>query len=326
MAGRKDTSEPHGRHTNERVAPSPMAGGSSSTAAGRYPPDVTETWRTLVLFYPVLDAKLGSGLARRRARRVMGREERAAIESVVETLPATVSAWSEGAATLDPFDVVVVRRPIGSMSSSGGGRWWVGPREVRPELEAVTATGATLRLRHRPLAGRPGHPAMRLGLHAGTVRRDVRRRLQLDLDGPLALARHRPRSGAGVRPRVAAPGGGGLPGARPGRGGAAAPPRRGRVRLDAACRRAAVRAIVRRLSRRGRWAAGGSDVVAVVSRLDDGRDRGDTRMATDRAGVATGDASVATGGASRRGNAPIGLTPDRWALRGRADRTGILGA
>jgi hypothetical protein len=28
------------------------------------------------------------------------------------------------------------------MSSSGSGRWWVGPREVRPELEEVAATSA----------------------------------------------------------------------------------------------------------------------------------------------------------------------------------------
>jgi hypothetical protein len=92
--------------------------------------------------YPVLDARFGSGDGKRRARRVMTREERTAIEGVLETLPATVEAWSDGAATLDPFDLVVVRRPIGSLSSSGGGRWWVGPREVRAELSEVAATGA----------------------------------------------------------------------------------------------------------------------------------------------------------------------------------------
>lgn len=95
-----------------------------------------------MLLYPVLDARYGSGEGKRRARRVMTREERAAIESVLETLPATVEAWSEGAARLDPFDLVMVRRPLGSLSSSGGGRWWVGPREVRPELRSVADTGA----------------------------------------------------------------------------------------------------------------------------------------------------------------------------------------
>ncbi|MEO5884983.1 MAG: hypothetical protein ABIQ58_05650 [Candidatus Limnocylindrales bacterium] len=103
---------------------------------------MTQTWRTLVLIYPVLDARYGSGLGRRRARRVMGREERAAVEAVIDTLPAAVSTWSEGAARLEPLDMIVVRRPIGSLSSSGGGRWWVGPREVRPELAEVAAMGA----------------------------------------------------------------------------------------------------------------------------------------------------------------------------------------
>ena len=103
---------------------------------------MTQRFRTLVLIYPVLDARIGSGLNRRRARRVMGREERVAVEAVLETIPATVADWSDEAATLDPFDLVVVSRPIGSMSSSGGGRWWVGPREVRTELEEVAATGA----------------------------------------------------------------------------------------------------------------------------------------------------------------------------------------
>jgi hypothetical protein len=102
---------------------------------------VTQVWRTLVLVYPVLDARYGSGLGRQRARAVMTRDERAAVEAVVETLPATVEAWSEGAARLDPLDVIEVRRPVSSLSSNGGGRWWVGPREVKPELAAVAEAG-----------------------------------------------------------------------------------------------------------------------------------------------------------------------------------------
>lgn len=103
---------------------------------------MTQPWRTLVLFYPVLDARFGSGLTRRRARRVMGRDERAAVESVIERLPTTIADWSDGAAHLEPLDVVTVRRPIGGLSSSGAGRWWVGPREVRRELEEIASTGA----------------------------------------------------------------------------------------------------------------------------------------------------------------------------------------
>ena len=104
---------------------------------------MTQRWRTLVLVYPVLDARWGSGLQRTRTQRVMTRDERAVVMGVVESLPATVSAWSDGLATLEPLDVVEVRRSIRSLSSSGAGRWWVGPREVRPELEAVAETGAT---------------------------------------------------------------------------------------------------------------------------------------------------------------------------------------
>jgi hypothetical protein len=99
--------------------------------AGADPPQV---FRTLVLLYPVLDAKVGSKLLRQRARRVMARDERSAIEAVIERLPATVASWSNGLAALDPLDIVEVRRPIGTLSSSGGGRWWVGPREARDAL------------------------------------------------------------------------------------------------------------------------------------------------------------------------------------------------
>jgi hypothetical protein len=102
-----------------------------------------QRWRTLVLLYPVLDARYGSGLSRRRARRVMAREERAAVSAVVERLPETVLAWSDGLATLAPLDVIEPRRPLQSLSSSGGGRWWVGPREVRPELSEVAESGAS---------------------------------------------------------------------------------------------------------------------------------------------------------------------------------------
>jgi hypothetical protein len=104
-----------------------------------YPRGVTTRWRTLALLYPVLDAKYGSGLKRGRARRVMGREERAAVERVLERLPATVLEWSDGLASLEPLDVIEVRRSIRSLSSSGGGRWWVAPREIQEELELYVA-------------------------------------------------------------------------------------------------------------------------------------------------------------------------------------------
>jgi hypothetical protein len=110
--------------------------GSGSSAPG-----IPIRWRTLVLFYAVLDARYGSGLSRKRARRVASREERAAVTALIETLPATVASWSDGLAMLEPFDIIEPRRPVLSLSSSGGGRWWVGPREIRPELEEVAASG-----------------------------------------------------------------------------------------------------------------------------------------------------------------------------------------
>jgi hypothetical protein len=95
-----------------------------------------------VLLYPVLDARYGSGLSKRRAQRVMTREERETMEAFLPRIPRAVEAWSDGLAAQDPFDLVVVRRPLKSLSASGNGRWWVGPREVRSELADVAATGA----------------------------------------------------------------------------------------------------------------------------------------------------------------------------------------
>jgi|RhiMetdeSRZDD1v2_1073273.scaffolds.fasta_scaffold33215_4 hypothetical protein len=101
-----------------------------------------QRWRTLVLLYPVLNARYGSGLSRKRAQRVMAREERDVISALIERLPATVRDWSDGLAVLEPLDVIEPRRPLTSLSSSGGGRWWVGPREIRPELEDVAGSGS----------------------------------------------------------------------------------------------------------------------------------------------------------------------------------------
>lgn len=91
-------------------------------------------FRALALLYLVTNAKYGSGLGRKRLQRVMTRPEREAVTGVLEQLPATIREWSDGLATLDPLDIVEVRRPLGSLSSSGGGRWWAGPRDCREEL------------------------------------------------------------------------------------------------------------------------------------------------------------------------------------------------
>ena len=94
----------------------------------------TQVFRGLALLYLVTNARYGSGLGRRRLQRVMTRPEREAVTAVLERLPATVEAWSDGLAALDPLDIVEVRRPLASLSSSGEGRWWAGPRDCREEL------------------------------------------------------------------------------------------------------------------------------------------------------------------------------------------------
>ena len=102
---------------------------------------MTQVWRTLALIYPAANAKYGSGLKRRRTQRVMTRPEREAIEGVLVRMPAAVAAWSEGNAALEPLDIVVLRRPLTSLSSTGGGLWWAGPRDTRQELEELNADG-----------------------------------------------------------------------------------------------------------------------------------------------------------------------------------------
>ncbi len=116
---------------------------------------------------------------------------------MLESLPATVAAWSDGHAALEPLDIIEVRRPLGTLSSSGGGRWWAGPRDCRPELVGACARGP-LRLRDRALAGVARGAVVRLGLHDRTDRGRRRRRLHLDHDRPLADPRH----GSRTRPRA----------------------------------------------------------------------------------------------------------------------------
>jgi hypothetical protein len=93
-----------------------------------------QRFRALALMYLVSNASYGSGLKRRRLKRVMTRPEREAVTGVLERLPATVAAWSDGLATIEPLDIVEIRRPLSSLSSSGPGQWWAGPRDCREEL------------------------------------------------------------------------------------------------------------------------------------------------------------------------------------------------
>jgi hypothetical protein len=94
----------------------------------------TQPFSVLALLYLVTNARVGSGANRRRVQRVMARAEREAVTAVLERLPATVEAWSDGLATLSPMHIVEVRRQLNTLSSSGEGRWWAGPRDCREEL------------------------------------------------------------------------------------------------------------------------------------------------------------------------------------------------
>jgi hypothetical protein len=100
-----------------------------------------QAFRALALLYLVTNASYGSGLRRRRVQRVMTRAEREAVTAVLERLPATVRAWSDGLATIEPLDIVEIRRPLARLSSSGGGRWWAGPRDCVEELLELAAEG-----------------------------------------------------------------------------------------------------------------------------------------------------------------------------------------
>jgi hypothetical protein len=98
----------------------------------------SQRFSVLALIYLVTNARIGSGDKRRRVQRVMTRPEREAITAILERLPATVAAWSDGLAEWEPLHIVEVRRQLTSLSSSGEGRWWAGPRDCREELAELT--------------------------------------------------------------------------------------------------------------------------------------------------------------------------------------------
>ena len=101
---------------------------------------MTQVFRTLALIYPAANAKWGGRVLGRRSQRVMTREERDALHTVLGKVPAAVSSWSEGNAVLKPLDIVEVRRPLTSLSHVGaaaGGR----ARRRRPEVAEFNADG-----------------------------------------------------------------------------------------------------------------------------------------------------------------------------------------
>ena len=184
---------------------------------------------------------------------------------VVERLPATVRAWSDDLATLEPFDVVEVRRSVRSLSSSGAGRWWVGPREVRPELEAVADTGATYDSVYALWPCEASVPQCGWGCSIGpsdatfgagfsSISTDHWRTLLTDPDPEQGYVHewlHQVESVYRALGRLG--------------GGAPATPRRGGVHVGPAGGRATLRPVLCRVPR---WRR--QDVGALVPRLDDG--------------------------------------------------------
>ena len=67
----------------------------------------------------------------------MSRDERAVIHGNLERVPRAVAEWSHGHAAMEPFDVIEVRRPLRTLSSSGGGNWWAGPRDCRDDVREL---------------------------------------------------------------------------------------------------------------------------------------------------------------------------------------------
>jgi len=67
-------------------------------------------------------------------RRTVDRDELQVTLDVLRRVPAAVKGWSEGNASLEPFEMVVATRALTSLSDSGGGRAWVSPRDCSPEL------------------------------------------------------------------------------------------------------------------------------------------------------------------------------------------------
>ena len=85
---------------------------------------MSSRFRTLALVVPALRVRTGFLGHGPRAERVMSAEEIAAHAAILATMPAAVAGWSEGNATLDPFEVRVLGDVvIDRLDRYGSGRW-----------------------------------------------------------------------------------------------------------------------------------------------------------------------------------------------------------
>lgn len=102
--------------------------------------DAPRPWATLVVIYRATDARFGRW-GRSRVDRTMSADEYEATRSVLGAVPSSVEAWSEGNASLYPFEIVDAQRPVESLSDAGAGAWWLGPDDCRPEIGAWAPPG-----------------------------------------------------------------------------------------------------------------------------------------------------------------------------------------
>ena len=175
----------------------------------RYHAHMTARFRTLALVVPVMRARTG---LLGRASRVMPDEEVEAHAAILRTVPAMVSAWSDGNADLDPFRVRVLDDVVMDRLDRYGSGWWPSPESQEQLLDPHVGRGRWDWCSSR---GR-GMPASAVGPGASPVGRRRRRAARATPRSPAARGhlRDRDEPAHGFVHEWLAPGRGGLPGPR----------------------------------------------------------------------------------------------------------------
>ena len=99
---------------------------------------MTARFRTLALVVPALRVRGGLFGRGMRAERVMRADEIEAHTAILATVPAAVTAWSEGNVALDPFELRVLGDAVMDRLDRYGSGWWPSP-ESQEELLAPHA-------------------------------------------------------------------------------------------------------------------------------------------------------------------------------------------
>ncbi len=99
---------------------------------------MTARFRTLALVAP--EMRVRTGLLG-RASRVMPDEEVAAHAAILRTVPAMVSAWSDGNAELEPFRVRVLDDVVMDRLDRYGSGWWPSPESQEQLLDPHVGGG-----------------------------------------------------------------------------------------------------------------------------------------------------------------------------------------